>query len=61
MAPSNPKPRTVIHAIMVVLLIWGCILAVGVLLRTESWRAFAIVVACMVVFVGVWKVLLGSR
>lgn len=61
MSPANPKPRNVIYAIMAAVLIWGLILAVGVLIKTESWRAFAIVVACIVVFVGVWRALLGNR
>jgi hypothetical protein len=57
----NPKPRNVIYAIMAAVLIWGFILAIGVFLKTESWLAFAIVVSCTVVFVGIWTALLGGR
>ena len=61
MSQSNPTPRKVIYAIMAAVLVWGCVLAVGVLLKTESWRGFAIVVTCTFAFVVVWRALLGRR
>jgi hypothetical protein len=54
--PLSPKMLTAL--IMGLLVLWGVYVAVGTQLYGLSWRAAAVVLVCVGIFLGVWLVAL---
>jgi hypothetical protein len=46
---------------MLAVLVWGVILSIGVYYRWKRWQGCALVLACTLVFIGGWKLLLVFR
>ena len=60
MSAEKKRPHFALHMIMLAVLVWGILLAIGVLIFRGSWLGAAIVLGCTCGFVGFWK-LLASR
>ncbi len=58
---GEPDSKQITAAIMIGVLVWGLVIALGVLLFRRSWPGFFIVAGCTVAFVGIWKLLLNVR
>ncbi len=61
MRVNRHSPQFLLHAIMVAILVWGCLLSLGVLLFRGSWLGAGIGMACTLGFLGCWKLLLWRR
>ncbi len=61
MPPSRTDSRRAIHFVMLAVLVWGVILSIGVYYRWKRWQGCALVLACTLVFIGGWKLLLVFR
>lgn len=61
MSDPASRSRALLNAIMLAVLIWGLLLALGVRVYRGSWLGAAIVAGCTVLFVGSWWLLLYMR
>ncbi|HET6879116.1 MAG TPA: hypothetical protein VFI31_03110 [Pirellulales bacterium] len=50
-----------IRWIMLAVVVWGVFLATGMWLSTHHWRGPAVVMACVLGFLGFWALMLASR
>jgi protein-S-isoprenylcysteine O-methyltransferase Ste14 len=61
-APSTPPgARRLIRGIMLAVLVWGVVLAIGAWRLNNDPRRLLVVLACVVAFLGFWLAMLGLR
>ncbi|HUS38564.1 MAG: hypothetical protein WBF93_22515 [Pirellulales bacterium] len=61
MHEPDEQSQKMMNAIMAAIFVWGCILALGVLLFRKSWPGAGIALACTIAFLSAWKLLLNSK
>jgi len=61
MPADKHPPQLILNLIMGAILVWGSLLALGVLLFRKSWLGAGIALTCTLVFLGGWKLLLLRR
>lgn len=60
-APPPPDALRLLRWIMGAVLVWGTILAIGAWRLNNDPRRLAVVLACVIAFLGFWLVMLAAR